>query len=88
MISTIVPRLSEGAQVTVASQDIDTIATEYGIAELKGRTVKQRTEALINIAHPDFRDWLSESAERLEIVPRLVVPGIKITKPRMYIVRR
>jgi acyl-CoA hydrolase len=80
-ISTIVPRLSEGAQVTVASQDIDTIATEYGIAELKGRTVKQRTDALINIAHPDFRDWLRESAERLEIVPRLVVPGIKIARP-------
>ena len=70
-ISTIVPRLTEGAQVTVASQDIDTVATEYGIAELKGRTVRQRTDALISIAHPDFRDWLRDEAERLGIVPRL-----------------
>jgi acyl-CoA hydrolase len=80
-ISTIVPMLTEGAQVTVASQDIDTVATEYGIAELKGRTVKQRSEALIQIAHPDFRDWLSAEAERLGIVPRLVVPGFELTKP-------
>jgi acyl-CoA hydrolase len=80
-ISTIVPRLTEGAQITVASQDIDTVATEYGIAELKGRTVKQRTEALIKIAHPDFRNWLRDEAERLEIVPRLVVPGFEVAQP-------
>jgi acyl-CoA hydrolase/ABC-type branched-subunit amino acid transport system substrate-binding protein len=80
-VSTIVPRLTEGAQVTVASQDVDTIATEYGIAELKGRTVKQRTEALIKITHPDFRDWLQDEAERLQIVPRLVVPGFDLARP-------
>lgn len=77
-ISTIVPMLTEGAQVTVASQDIDTVATEYGIAELKGRTVKQRTDALINIAHPKFRDWLRDEAERLQIVPRLQVSGVEL----------
>ena len=80
-ISTIVPRLTEGAQITVPSQDIDTVATEYGIAELKGRTVKQRTEALIKIAHPKYRDWLREEAERLEIVPRLVVSGFNLEQP-------
>ena len=80
-ISTIVPRLTEGAQVTVASQDIDTVATEFGIAELKGRTVKQRAEALINIAHPDFREWLREEVARLGIVPRLSIPGYELVRP-------
>ena len=74
-ISTIVPMLSEGAEVTVPGQDVDTIVTEYGVAELRGRSIKARTEALINIAHPDFRPWLREEVERLGIVPRLVVPG-------------
>ena len=80
-VSTIVPMLTEGAQVTVASQDVDTVATEYGVAELKGRTVKQRTEALIRISHPKFRDWLREEAERLQIVPRLVAPGFELVRP-------
>ena len=75
-ISTIVPVLSEGAEVTVPSQDVDTIVTEYGVAELRGRCVKERLEALIKIAHPDFRDWLRDEAARMGIVPRLVVPGI------------
>jgi acyl-CoA hydrolase len=74
-ISTIVPMLAEGAEVTVPGQDVDTIVTEYGVAELRGRSIKARTEALINIAHPDFRPWLREEVERLGIVPRLVVPG-------------
>lgn len=80
-ISTIQPRLAEGAQVTVASQDVDTVVTEYGVAHLKGRSVKDRTEALIRIAHPDYRDWLRDEAERLDIVPRLVVPGFDPIKP-------
>jgi acyl-CoA hydrolase len=74
-ISTIVPILSEGAEVTVPSQDVDTIVTEYGVAELRGRSVRDRMEALIKIAHPDFREWLREEAHRLGIVPKLVVPG-------------
>jgi len=74
-VSTIVPILSHGAEITVPSQDVDTVVTEHGIAELKGRCVKDRMEALIRIAHPDFRDWIREEAERLEIAPRLVVPG-------------
>jgi acyl-CoA hydrolase len=74
-ISTIVPQLSRGAEVTVPSQDVDTIVTEHGVAELRGRNVKERAEALINIAHPDFRAELREEVERLGIVPKLVVPG-------------
>ncbi|MFN2302986.1 MAG: acetyl-CoA hydrolase/transferase family protein, partial [Anaerolineales bacterium] len=71
-ISTIVPTLAPGAGVTVPSQDVDTIITEYGIAELRGRCVKDRMEALIRIAHPNFRDWIRDEAHRLGIVPKLV----------------
>ena len=68
-VSTIVPTLAPGAGVTVPSQDVDTIVTEYGIAELRGLSVRKRMEALIKIAHPDFRDWIREEAHRLGIVP-------------------
>lgn len=77
-ISTIVPMLAQGAEVTIPGQDVDTIVTEYGITRLRGLNVKQRMEALIKIAHPDFRPWIKEEAERLKIVPRLVVPGAKL----------
>jgi len=69
-ISTIVPTLAPGAGVTVPSQDVDTIITEYGVAELRGRCIKGRMEALIRIAHPDFRDWIRDEADRLGIVPK------------------
>lgn len=69
-ISTIVPTLAPGAGVTVPSQDVDTIITEYGVAELRGRCVKDRMEALIQVAHPNFREWIREEAHRLGIVPR------------------
>ena len=68
-ISTIVPQLSQGAEVTVPSQDVDTIVTEHGVAELRGRCLKDRIEALIKIAHSDFRDELREKVEELGIVP-------------------
>ncbi|GIV64420.1 MAG: acetyl-CoA hydrolase/transferase C-terminal domain-containing protein [Chloroflexota bacterium] len=79
-ISTIVPILSEGAEVTVPSQDVDTIVTEFGVAELRGRCVRDRMEALIRIAHPDFREWLREEAHRLGIVPRLIVTGVQLSE--------
>jgi len=68
-ISTIVPTLSPGAGVTVPSQDVDTIITEYGVAELIGKSVQDRMNALIRVAHPDFRDWIRDEAGRLGIVP-------------------
>jgi acyl-CoA hydrolase len=61
--------LTEGAEVTIPSQDIDTIVTEYGIADLKGLCLRDRALALINIAHPDFRDKLKSEVMRLGIVP-------------------
>jgi len=69
-ISTIVPTLAPGAGVTVPSQDVDTIITEYGGAELRGRCINDRMEALIRIAHPNFRDWIRDEAHRLGIVPK------------------
>lgn len=77
-ISTISPTLPLGSEITVPSQDVDTIVTEYGVAELRGLCVRDRMEALIKIAHPDFRDWIREEANRLGIVPKLVVPGVDL----------
>ena len=59
-ISKIVPYIDHGAAVTTSRCDADYIITEYGIAEMKGRTLKDRARQLINIAHPDFRDELKE----------------------------
>lgn len=64
-ISTIVPTLFEGAPVATSKNDIDTVVTEYGSAELKGSTIFERTERLINIAHPKFRDELKEKAKEM-----------------------
>jgi 4-hydroxybutyrate CoA-transferase len=57
-ISRIVTRLTPGACVTTSRSDVHYVVTEYGIADLRGKTVRQRAEALIKIAHPEFRDKL------------------------------
>jgi acyl-CoA hydrolase len=79
-ISTIVPVLSEGAEVTNPCQELDTVVTEFGVAELRGLSVRDRADALIRIAHPNFRDWLRSEIERMSIVPRLVLPGVTLPK--------
>jgi len=53
--SRIVPLLDEGAAVTTSRNDVHYVVTEYGVAELKGKTLSERGRALIGIAHPDFR---------------------------------
>lgn len=63
-ISRIVPRLADGI-VTSSRSDADVVVTEYGIAELRGRTVSERAKALIAIAHPDFRKSLEAAADGL-----------------------
>jgi len=62
LISRIAP-LPEGSVVTTPRHQLDVVVTEYGVAELRGRTVRQRAEALTEIAHPDFRDGLRSHAE-------------------------
>lgn len=57
-ISKIVPTITANSAITTSRNDVDCIVTEYGIAELKGKTLKDRAKALIEIAHPDFRNDL------------------------------
>ncbi len=64
-VSRIVSGLEPGTIVTVPRTLSDTIVTEYGIAQLKGKTQGQRAEELIAIAHPDFRSDLKKEAQRL-----------------------
>jgi 4-hydroxybutyrate CoA-transferase len=59
-ISRIVPKLNEGACVTTSRFDVHYVVTEYGIADLRGKTVRQRAKDLISIAHPEFRNQLKK----------------------------
>ena len=63
-VSKIVPFLDPGSAVTTTRNDVNYVITEYGIAQLRGKTLRQRAEALIEIAHPDFRDALREEYRR------------------------
>jgi acyl-CoA hydrolase len=62
--SRIVPWFEAGAVITTPRHAVDVIVTEFGAAELMGKTVHQRGMELASIAHPDFRDELREAAER------------------------
>ena len=64
-ISRIVAVLAEGAGVVTSRAHVRTVVTEYGVAELFGRSVRERSAALIGIAHPDFRGDLAREARRL-----------------------
>ncbi len=64
-ISKIVPQLAAGDVVTTLKNTVDKVVTEWGVAELRGRSVRQRAAALIAIAHPDHRDHLESEAKRL-----------------------
>ena len=64
-ISTIVPVLPAGTGVTLHRSNTDYIVTEFGSVRLTGRTVRERTEMLISVAHPDFRDELRKQAEEM-----------------------
>ena len=63
-VSKIVPFLDQGSAVTTTRNDVGYVVTEYGIAQLKGKTLRQRAEALIEIAHPTFRDALRDEYRR------------------------
>ncbi|MBU5592921.1 4-hydroxybutyrate--acetyl-CoA CoA transferase [Clostridium sp. MSJ-4] len=63
-ISTIVPFLTQGAAVSLSRNDVDYVVTEYGVANLRGRGLKERVDNLISIAHPDFREDIKREAEK------------------------
>ncbi len=67
-ISRIVPTLCPGTHVTTSKNDINYVVTEYGVAQLRGKTARQRAEALIGIAHPDFRGELRAAARKLKLL--------------------
>lgn len=60
-VSRIVPLIDEGSAVTTSRNDVHYVVTEFGIASLKGKTLRERALALIEIAHPDFRTALMEA---------------------------
>lgn len=64
-VSKIVPTLPAGAAVTTSKNDVDMIVTEWGVAQLKGKPIRERTRALIGIAHPAFRDELEFAAKKM-----------------------
>ncbi|KPK08665.1 MAG: 4-hydroxybutyrate CoA-transferase [Anaerolineae bacterium SG8_19] len=65
-ISRIVPLLNKGAGVVTTRNDVHYVVTEYGVASLFGKTIRQRAHELINISHPKFRDELTAAARELE----------------------
>jgi 4-hydroxybutyrate CoA-transferase len=65
VVSRIVPMLKPGAGVVTTRNHVHYVVTEYGVAHLYGKTIRQRAQQLINIAHPDFRDELRKKAEEL-----------------------
>ena len=66
-LSRIVPQLTPGNVVTIPRNIVDVVVTEYGIARLRGKTVRQRAAELISVAHPDFREELRQRAKALQI---------------------
>lgn len=76
-VSRILPLIREGAGVTLNRGDIHYVVTEYGIAYLHGKNVRERAMELIAIAHPDFRPWLIEEAKRNNIIysDQAFIPG-------------
>ncbi len=65
LVSRIVPMLKPGAGVVTTRYHVHYVVTEYGVADLYGKTIRQRAQALIRIAHPDFRDELTRAAKEL-----------------------
>jgi len=67
-LSRIVPQLQPGAGVVTTRGDVHYVVTEFGVAHLYGKTLRQRSRALINIAHPQFRDSLERAARERKLL--------------------
>ena len=70
VVSRIVPSLREGAGTTLIRGDIRYVVTEYGIAYLHGKSMRERAMEMIGIAHPKFRPWLIAEAKKLNLIYR------------------
>jgi acyl-CoA hydrolase len=68
-VSRIVPHLREGAGVVTSRGDVHYVVTEHGVADLYGRSLRERALALIEIAHPSFRPWLLAEAKAHHYLP-------------------
>jgi acyl-CoA hydrolase/GNAT superfamily N-acetyltransferase len=89
-ISRIVAKLTEGAGVVLSRADVHYVVTEYGIADLFGKTIRERVLALAEIAHPDFRnDILKEAKNRKYILAhQKELPAAGMAYPREYETKR
>ena len=67
-ISRISATLPQGTHVTTSKNDVNYVVTEYGVAQLRGKSAKARAQELITIAHPDFRDQIHFEARRLKLL--------------------
>lgn len=75
--SRILPVLDEGTGVSITRSDVHYVVTEYGIAYLHGKSIRERAMDLIAIAHPKFRPWLIEEAKKLNLIfkDQAYIPG-------------
>jgi acyl-CoA hydrolase len=69
-MSRIVLNLSPGNVVTTPRSDMMYVVTEYGMVNLKGKSVPERAQAMISIAHPDFREALAREARENGLIPK------------------
>lgn len=67
-ISRIVPMLTPGTHVSTSKNDINYVVTEFGVAQLRGKSAGQRAREMISIAHPNFRTELTEAARRMNLL--------------------
>ncbi|MBQ1334410.1 MAG: 4-hydroxybutyrate--acetyl-CoA CoA transferase [Clostridia bacterium] len=67
-VSNIYPVHPKGTVISLMRNDVDFVITEYGVAALRGASLKERATSLINIAHPDFRDELTEAAKKWYLI--------------------
>ena len=83
-VSRIVPHLTEGAGVVTTRGDVHYVVTEYGIAYLHGKSIRERVLALINIAHPQFRTKLVQAAKAQKYIyaDQIELPWDKLTYPQ------
>ena len=86
IVSRIVPKLTEGAGVVISRADVHYVVTEYGIADLFGKNIRERVMALAEIAHPDFRNEILKQAKAKNYIfsYQKELPLVSMPKPGEY----